>query len=186
MKKFDASGMDMHEMHWNGLTVISSITRNDPDHVQKWPFILNGYYDDVLAVAFYYTAHAELPESVEKAHADAGAIRGIENTKTHLRNRMQAILDPVGFSKAQRAREKELERDFYARMDREDRARRRNYRMGREEEERKEKQKRDSFNSQHKPAPEGTVKELATKYGKSIGEIRKLKAAGELHTLVTP
>jgi hypothetical protein len=42
---------------------------------------------------------------------------------------------------------------------------------------------RNAFNSQHKPAPEGTVKELAAKYGKSIGEIRKLKAANLLHTL---
>ena len=186
MKKLDVAGMDMHEMYWNGLTVISSITRNDPDHVQKWPFILTGYFDDVLAVAFFYNAHAEMPESLDKAREDASAIRGIENTKTHLRNKMQAILDPVGFSKAQRAREKELERDFFKRMDDEDRARRRNYRMEREAEERKEKEKRDSFNSQHQPAPEGTVKELAAKYGKSIGEIRKLKAAGELHTLVTP
>lgn len=186
MKKLDVAGMDMREMHWNGLTVISSLARNEPDHIQKWPFILNGFYDDVLAVAFFYTAHAELPESLEKAHADASAIRGIENTKTHLRNKMQAILDPVGFSKAQRAREKELERDFYARMEREDRARRKAYRMEREAEERAEKAKRDAFNSQHKPAPEGTVKELAAKYGKSIGEIRRLKNAGELHTLVLP
>jgi hypothetical protein len=42
---------------------------------------------------------------------------------------------------------------------------------------------RDRFNSQHQPAPEGTVKELAARYGKSIGEIRKLKAEGLLHTL---
>jgi HD-GYP domain-containing protein (c-di-GMP phosphodiesterase class II) len=42
---------------------------------------------------------------------------------------------------------------------------------------------RDKFNSQHKPAPEGTVKELAARYGKSLSEIRKLKAEGLLHTL---
>lgn len=186
MKRFDVTGMDMHEMHWNGLTVISSIARNDAEHVQKWPFILSGFYDDILAVAFYYTGHAEMPESVEKAHADVGVIRGIENTKTHLRNKMQAIIDPVGYSKAQRARERELEREFFARMDREESARRKAYRMEREAEERAEKAKRDSFNSQHAKAPEGSVKELAAKYGKSIGEIRRLKAAGELHTLVAP
>ena len=44
-------------------------------------------------------------------------------------------------------------------------------------------QTRNAFNSQHKQAPEGTVKELAARYGKSIGEIRKLKAANLLHTL---
>lgn len=49
--------------------------------------------------------------------------------------------------------------------------------------ERAAQQQREQFNSQHKPAPEGTVKELAAKYGKSLGEIRKLKAAGLLHTL---
>jgi hypothetical protein len=42
---------------------------------------------------------------------------------------------------------------------------------------------RQQFNSQHLPAPEGTVKELAAKYGKSLSEIRKLKAEGLLHTL---
>jgi hypothetical protein len=44
-------------------------------------------------------------------------------------------------------------------------------------------QRREQFNSQHKPAPEGTVKELAAKYGKSLSEIRRLKAEGLLHTL---
>uniref|UniRef100_A0AB39CDP7 Uncharacterized protein n=1 Tax=Pseudomonas phage HRDY3 TaxID=3236930 RepID=A0AB39CDP7_9VIRU len=49
--------------------------------------------------------------------------------------------------------------------------------------ERKALEQRQQFNSQHAPAPEGTVKELAARYGKSIGEIRKLKAEGLLHTL---
>lgn len=48
---------------------------------------------------------------------------------------------------------------------------------------RQSEEQRTTFNSQHKPAPEGTVKELAARYGKSIGEIRKLKAANLLHTL---
>lgn len=48
---------------------------------------------------------------------------------------------------------------------------------------RRSEEQRTTFNSQHKPAPEGTVKELAARYGKSIGEIRKLKAANLLHTL---
>lgn len=48
---------------------------------------------------------------------------------------------------------------------------------------RKAEEQRTAFNSQHRPAPEGTVKELAARYGKSIGEIRKLKAANLLHTL---
>lgn len=42
---------------------------------------------------------------------------------------------------------------------------------------------RQAFNSQHAPAPEGTVKEIAAKYGVSLGEVRRLKAAGQLHTL---
>jgi len=49
--------------------------------------------------------------------------------------------------------------------------------------EQKKAEQREQFLSQHKPAPEGTVKELAAKYGKSLSEIRKLKAAGLLHTL---
>lgn len=35
----------------------------------------------------------------------------------------------------------------------------------------------------HMPSAQGTVRELAAKYNKSIGEIRKLKADGLLHTL---
>ncbi len=49
--------------------------------------------------------------------------------------------------------------------------------------EEKKVERRNQFNSQHKPAPEGTVKELAAKYGKSLSEIRRLKAEGLLHTL---
>lgn len=40
-----------------------------------------------------------------------------------------------------------------------------------------------NFRSMNTPAPEGTVAELAERYGKSKSEIRRLKAAGELHTL---
>ena len=40
-----------------------------------------------------------------------------------------------------------------------------------------------SFKSMSKPAPEGTVAELAARYNKSLGEIRKLKRDGLLHTL---
>lgn len=54
----------------------------------------------------------------------------------------------------------------------------------RKAEKKKAEQQRASFNAQHQPAPEGTVKELAEKYGKSLSEIRKLKAANQLHTLV--
>lgn len=39
------------------------------------------------------------------------------------------------------------------------------------------------FMSQHAPAPEGTVKELAKKYGRSISEIRRMKAENRLHEL---
>jgi|SRR5690606_31730957 len=39
------------------------------------------------------------------------------------------------------------------------------------------------FLNLNKPAPEGTVAELAERYGKSKSEIRRLKAAGLLHTL---
>jgi hypothetical protein len=40
-----------------------------------------------------------------------------------------------------------------------------------------------SFKSMNKPSPEGTVAELAALYGKSLGEIRKLKRDNLLHTL---
>lgn len=40
-----------------------------------------------------------------------------------------------------------------------------------------------NFKSMHKPAPEGTVKELAAKYGVSLSEIRRRKQEGTLHEL---
>ncbi|WAX23552.1 hypothetical protein [Pseudomonas phage pPA-N1803-4At.2] len=40
-----------------------------------------------------------------------------------------------------------------------------------------------NFRNMSKPAPEGTVKELAEKYGKSISEIRRMKAEGRLGEL---
>lgn len=40
-----------------------------------------------------------------------------------------------------------------------------------------------AFKAMSQPAPEGTVSELAERYGKSKSEIRKLKRDGQLHTL---
>lgn len=58
-------------------------------------------------------------------------------------------------------------------------------RRQREEAQRKRMQEgvRKQFNTQHAPAPEGTVKELAARYGVSLSEIRRHKAAGTLNTL---
>lgn len=47
----------------------------------------------------------------------------------------------------------------------------------------KQQEAANSFRSMNKPASEGTVAELAEKYGKSKSEIRRLKAANLLHTL---
>lgn len=181
-EKYDVTGKDMMELHWVGLTAISSLS-NLTTGPEKWPFILKGYFDEVLAVAFYYTYHAELPGTLKIAVESEHAKRGIENTKAHLRNTIEAALDPAGYKAKQDARERELERDFVKRMEDFDRKRRFDHRRMHAEREATEKAKRDSFNSQHKPAPEGTVKELAAKYGKSLGEIRRLKAEGLLHTL---
>ena len=182
-KKFDTEGKSLQDLHWAGLTAISHVTGAKDSDIHQWPFITGGFYDEVLAVAFYYTAHAELPESLGHAVISEAAERGIKNTKQYLKDKMQQILDPKGFAKAQKAREREMVRDFNLRMEKFDRERRRQHAIEKQAEERAEKAKRDSFNSQHAQAPEGSVKELAAKYGKSIGEIRKLKAAGQLHTL---
>ena len=40
-----------------------------------------------------------------------------------------------------------------------------------------------AFKAMHSQAPEGSVKELAAKYNKSISEIRRMKAEGRLHEL---
>lgn len=42
---------------------------------------------------------------------------------------------------------------------------------------------RNAFKAMHSQAPEGSVKELAAKYNKSISEIRRMKAEGRLHEL---
>lgn len=47
----------------------------------------------------------------------------------------------------------------------------------------KKQEAANNFRAMNNPAPEGTVAELAAKYGKSKSEIRRLKASGLLHTL---
>lgn len=44
-------------------------------------------------------------------------------------------------------------------------------------------QAKTDFKAMNKPAPEGTVKELAAKYGVSLSEIRRRKQEGTLHEL---
>lgn len=181
---YKTEGKTLLEMHWEGLALISTVASNKPDDMQVWPFIVNGFYDVPLSIAFFYTANARLPNEGEDYMGSAVAQNGLQNTKNYLRDLMHAIIDPEGYKKAEDARQAKASKDLFAQMDRMDRERRKNYRLQKEAEERVEREKRDAFNSQHKPAPEGTVKELAARYGKSIGEIRKLKAAGQLHTLV--
>lgn len=177
---FDSTGKSNTELVLIGHMTINTIS--DASKAEHWAFILHGHYDLPLAHAFYQTAFGKVaPEGVDPSTYNE-VKKGIENTKQVIRNNIQRALDPVGYARKMQQKEQNLMREFEAR----ERESRRRYREQKEAEERAEKEKRDAFNAQHAPAPEGTVKELAARYGKSLSEIRRLKAAGELHTLTTP
>lgn len=118
--------------------------------------LLMGQMDAYVAVVAFEREHEKMPETFEHALNDEKAKEGLERMKQFWRNRLERAL-------THEARQEEL-------------------RMRREHEAKVAKVSA-AFKDMNKPAPEGTVKELAAKYGKSISEIRRMKAEGRLSEL---
>lgn len=110
--------------------------------------ILMGEMDDDIRILHFHQEKQRLPESVEEAREWPEGDVYLNKMKDWLRSRMQAAID----GEAERLKRK-AENERNANL----------------------AKAKTSFKEMNKPAPEGTIKELAAKYGKSIGEIRRMK-----------
>jgi hypothetical protein len=128
-------------------------------NVNLWPHVMLGEMDMDLLPGMFFHAHGRDPVSDEEMLADETANRVLTNLKLYIRNTVQGVVN-----------------DEARRLEREQRL----------EAERIAIQAKERFRAMSKPAPEGTVRELAEKYGVSIGQVRKLKAENRLHELREP
>ena len=148
--------------------------------VQYWPKIAVGVYDAVLLHAFFFAQYQRHPVNGEE-RSDANALRGLENAKRYLKNIIEALLDPAESLRNPLHNPELMEeckngwRDIKA-----------GQRAAAKAGKRLAQSTREAFKAQHAVAPEGTVAELAAKHGISKSEVRRLKAAGLLHTLGQP
>ena len=152
--KFDLTGKTPSSLSLSALSIIGAM--QDIDKVDVWTLIALGHYDDLLPFAFFHIVHNKFPETQEEVLACTKCREGADRVKAQAKFNIQYIM--------RKADEQEQQENT-----------------------RKQKQQAAqvsaNFKAQHAPAPEGTVKELAAKYGKSLSEIRRLKNEGLLHTL---
>lgn len=137
-----------------GLTVIG-------DYENHFYQILTDEYEFEIKVALYKHNHSKLPESEEILMSDEVTVKHYESTKDFLRSKVQQVFDDLA---EEHSKIKEREDRYNARQN----ARHVSH----------------SFRSMNKPAPEGTVDELAKKFNVSKSHIRTLKREGRLNELV--
>lgn len=177
---YSLQGMTPTMIVLHGNQILSAITDIE-NGAEQWPRIAIGYYDALLLHTFFHAHHQRHPVDGEEAQ-DEDALRGLGNAKQYLRNILEAALDPEAFlnkrfdlDNPQMEQCKAGLHGVWA-----------DQRRAKQDTKQQQKKARDAFVSQHAVAPEGTVGELAEKYRKSKSEIRRLKAAGLLHTLGQP
>lgn len=125
-------------------------------NVNLWPHVMMGEMDMDLLPGMFFHVHGRDPVSDEEMLTDEVANRVLNNLKLYIRNTVQGVVN----EEARRLEhEQRLEADRIA------------------------KQVKERFRAMSQPAPEGTVRELAEKFGVSIGYVRKLKAENRLHEL---
>lgn len=127
------------------------------NNINLWPSAMLGELDMDLLPGMFFHAHARDPISDEELLGDPEANRILSNLKLYIRNTVQGVV-------TQEACRLELEQKA--------------------ESARMTERVNAQFRAMSKPAPEGTVRELAEKHGVSIGYVRKLKAENRLHELV--
>lgn len=120
--------------------------------------ILLGHYDYELSVMIHQREYQSLPQKPEDIQADAVTTK-LGRIKDTFRNMINGMM--------------QQESSRLAALDRQE-ARAKAQRMH---------QARISFENMNKPAPEGTVAELAKKHGVSLKTIRRMKQEGRLHEL---
>jgi len=127
------------------------------DYENHFYQIVTDEYEFQIKVALYKHNHSQLPESEEILMSDEATSRHYESLKDLLRSKIQKAFDALA---DEHSKIKEREDRYNAR------------------------QVSHSFRSMNKPAPEGTVDELAKKFNVSKSQIRTLKREGRLHELV--
>jgi hypothetical protein len=128
-------------------------------NVNLWPDTMLGKLDMDLLPGMFFHVHGRNPVNDEEMLADEMANRVLNNLKLYIRNTVQGVVN-------EEARRLEREQRLEA--------------------ERIAKQIKERFRAMSKPAPAGTVRELAEKFGVSISQVRKLKAENRLHELTQP
>lgn len=180
IEAFNTEGMSPAAMVGQGNLILSALTDTEEGY-KKWPRIAVGYYDSLLLHAFFHAQHHRCPVGGEEV-SDEHAQRGLKNAKQYLRDIFEASNDPAGFL----AKRFEADNPLMERCKNGWREVVADQRRAASAKKKQDKATREAFVSQHAAAPEGTIAELAAKHGKSKAEIRRLKAAGLLHTLGQP
>lgn len=127
------------------------------NNVNLWPAVMLGELDMDLLPGMFFHVHGRDPVSEDELLTDPQANLTLSNLKLYIRNTIQGLVTQDAL-----------------RLEREQKA----------EAARMTKQVNERFQAMSTPAPEGTVRELAEKYGVSIGHVRKLKAENRLHELI--
>jgi hypothetical protein len=138
-----------------GLCLITEIFEDTTG--EKIGLFLGGMFDHEIRLAGFHRENQRLPSSMEELNSDPKASIVLERMKNIFRNLLKNAINAAAREEAQA--EVRRQKQAFNEM-------------------------KNKFNAMHKPAPEGTIRELAAKYNKSIGEICRLKAEGRLHELV--
>ena len=118
-----------------------------------WPHILAGELDQELSVSIHYKELGKIPEKVEDLQHPV-VVEILGNIKANLRNKVQSSIAAEFDGMRSKQRSKPFNPKVF-----------------------------DDFRKMHKPDAEGTVDELAQKFGVSKKEIRRRKREGTLHEL---
>lgn len=123
---------------------------------EMWGFLLVGEFDGKLRPGLFWRAYDREATEEDDLQNDRKVNEMLENLKENVRMGISQII-------ADEAREEDQENLI-----------RKNIQVA---------EANKKFIAMSQKSPEGTVKELAAKHGRSISEIRKLKAEGRLHEL---
>lgn len=127
-------------------------------HMENLPALLMGTLDFELSAFFYQREFGKLPEKHEDLK-EAKVVEMLDKVKNYYRSSLQNAFTT-------QARNEQYQEEMQKRTQKAQAVR--------------------NFRDMNRPAPEGTVDELATRYGVSKSAIRTLKREGRLHELTQP
>lgn len=118
--------------------------------------ILQDGFKFEICLGLFNTNNGRLPNSEEEMYADEKTVEAYERLKSFLKLSAQNAFNALARQDARNEKREKQQQAYDTRK---------------------------NFNSMHKQAPEGTVDELAKKYGVSKSHIRNLKRENRLHEL---